>query len=433
LPVRWVAADLRRLDRPLPAPADGLPLVAVDPELGRFRFADPRQVPERLRVSVHVSASPGLGGGFYARPRAEAEPAAAPEAVLRVGDHNDPRLAALGPELAPRFQSLDDALLWLQEDWPAGGLRQIEILDSRSYHLSLHNLELPASGRLVLRAADRQRPLLVLDGDLDVQLPAEAALVLEGLWLAGGGLRVVPPASEPASGGLRRVALRDCTLIPPYAQAATGVSAASSAVSLDLASSPLELQLERCILGPLRVEPGIEAALIDSIVDAGPGDSTAAYSARSGALGGLLRSRRCTLLGAVQVEEIEAVDTLFMGRVSVQSTQHGWLRFCWAPPESRVPRRYGCQPDLSSAAHAPAAAARLRARLTPRFVSRHYGAAGYGQLDRSNAPGILRGAEDGGEMGACARLERTQREDELRTQLREFVPLGLDSILHFCS
>jgi hypothetical protein len=158
------------------------------------------------------------------------------------------------------------------------------------------------------------------------------------------------------------------------------------------------------------------------------------------------------VLGAVMVATLEASETIFTGHVRVQRTQEGCARFSYLTLDSVTPRRYRCQPDLTAtvvakaavsaavaanpgltvaqqAAVAAAARANVAAALAPGFETRWYGHPAYGQLVRSTAVEIARGAADGSEMGALAHLKQPQREDNLRLRLAEYLPFSLDPAL----
>jgi hypothetical protein len=65
----------------------------------------------------------------------------------------------------------------------------------------------------------------------------------------------------------------------------------------------------------------------------------------------------------------------------------------------------------------------------PTFTSPRYGHPAYGQLHRSTPVEITRGGADGSEMGALAHVKQSQRQDNLRLRLAEYLPFGLDPAL----
>jgi hypothetical protein len=120
------------------------------------------------------------------------------------------------------------------------------------------------------------------------------------------------------------------------------------------------------------------------------------------------------------------------------------VRFSWLRLESRVPRRYRCQPDLEIAEQVAVAIKKsgigtisdadrkaindtVVAWLVPAFTSLGYGDPGYGQL-RITAPEQIRtGADDEAEMGAFHDLFQPQRESNIRARLREYLRFGLEA------
>ena len=98
------------------------------------------------------------------------------------------------------------------------------------------------------------------------------------------------------------------------------------------------------------------------------------------------------------------------------------MRFSWLPFESRVPRRYRCQPTRADAP-----------RMRPQFTSLRYGDPGYVQLARVTPLEIRQGAEDEGEMGALHGLHAPQREINLRVRLEEYLRFGLDAGIFYAS
>ncbi|HMB51761.1 MAG TPA: hypothetical protein VKU40_00505, partial [Thermoanaerobaculia bacterium] len=75
----------------------------------------------------------------------------------------------------------------------------------------------------------------------------------------------------------------------------------------------------------------------------------------------------------------------------------------------------------------PEVAVRLTARVEPCFVSLDPRRPTYAQLDLRGPREILRGADDGSEMGVFSSLMRPQREDGLRIRLDEYLPVRLEA------
>ena len=96
-----------------------------------------------------------------------------------------------------------------------------------------------------------------------------------------------------------------------------------------------------------------------------------------------------------------------------------------------TPRRYRCQPDLALAdalALDPGALrAQVEGRVVPTFTARRYGQPAYAQLHLGSPRELREGAEDGAEMGAFSHVKHTQRTDNLRRRVEEYLPFGLQA------
>ncbi len=408
--------------------------VAVDVRRGRIAFAKGEQPAGGVTVEYHYGFSGDVGGGPYDRRR---------RTVASGGDQHQPHdpdtvadPTALGTLIlvpSPGATSIQDAV----DLWRATSGRPptvIQIQDSRTYE---EDLRIRMAGdRLTIQAANRRRPTLVGRIEVTGDNP-DGRLDLDGL-LVEGWIHL--------TGDLKELRLRNCTLVPGRSLHEDGSPAFPDEASLvaDPCNVSLQLTLERTITGPLRLPeqmPGV--AVRDSILDGG----REAAIARTGApdrSGPPAELRRATVFGAVQVRELSlASEVVFTGPVRADRAQGGCVRFSYLslPPDSRVPRRYQCQPDLALAALAkqlgrasaadllPHEQALVLDRLHPAFTSERYGDPGYGQLSLNCPVEITTGAEDGSEMGAFSGLRQPQREANLRIRLAEYLPFGLQPAL----
>ena len=387
-------------------PGEGEP-IAIDPERGRLALPPrPGGPPPDVRVSFHYGFSADLGGGEYPRP---IDPALARGPLQRV------------PTPHPTIQA---------------ALQALAAASRSGRYAETPRIERGPDDRVVVRAADQSRPLLLLEDELRID---GGDVTLSGLVIAGGTVVV--------GGATRRLRLEHCTLVPGLGLDGDGAPLRTDAPSLRVEVDPDEIttvEIDHCIVGRLRL-PGAGARLTirDSIVDGLGGVALAADDAgqRPGPPTSL---ERVTVFGATRVETLEvATDVIFDGAVVAARQQAGCVRFSYVPDGSQTPRRYLCQPDravrqaLDAARKAdplappPAAdleriAAAVRGRLRPGFVSRSYGRPTYAQLDAGCPEEIRAGAEDGAEMGAFHDLLQPQREASLRDQLDEYVRFGLE-------
>ena len=345
--------------------------IAIDPVLGRIAFADPQTEPPLVRF--HYAFSDEMGGGEY------------------------DRLTTLDEKLQPIEQvpvphaTIQDAL----DAVAAGGV--VEISNSDRYEETV-TISVNANQRVELRAANEQRPTLVLGGDLVINGAADSEVTLNGLLIAGGAIRV--------DGALRALRLRHCTLLPSL----------NATLSVDLPDVTIEI--DHCIIGPLRVHERSNVSVTDSIVDA-MNEAAVAFAAPNGSdAGGTLEIADSTVIGTVHTLELKlASNSIFMSDVRSEKKQSGCVRFCYLPLTSVVPRRYRCQPEQENDA----------LRVRPQFTSLRYGDPGYGQLALRTAKQIRTGADDEAEMGAFHELYQPQRETNLRIRLDEYLRFGLEA------
>jgi hypothetical protein len=193
------------------------------------------------------------------------------------------------------------------------------------------------------------------------------------------------------------------------------------------------VEVHRTVCGPL-VFSSVDASVrvIDSVIDGGGGPAIEAPEVD-------LTVRRSTVLGSVELERLEADDSIFEDRVDVDRRQGGCVRYCYAPPASRLPRTYRCVPhdqlqnrrrelgdDLTDAQRDA-----VDAQLRPNYVSRDWWRAGYVQLDESTSAQVRTGAEDGAEMGVYAHLKVPQKLANLRAALDEHLRVGMFAGIFF--
>lgn len=372
--------------------------VAVDPVLGRIAFGTSPD--GTVLVSFHYGFSAELGGGEYER-----------AATF------DETLQPVIPVVMPG--KIGDAL-------PSTSAA-VEIGDSGRYGEAL-TISLAAGQRLEIRARNGARPALILAGDLKVGGGEGSELTLNGLLIAGGALRV--------AGGLRRLRLVHCTLVPGHGYDAQGQPRNPGVPSLIVASAGVTVELERCIVGALAVHEDSTLNVKDSIVDALT-DNAMACCGPDGGPASPLTAVNSTFIGCVHVRALPlASNCIFLARspepaggemprppVRAEQRQAGCVRFSYVPPGSRTPRRYKCQPARGSDP----------ARVRPQFTSLRYGDPGYGQLSLRCADEIRTGADDGFEMGAFHHLYAAQREVNLRVRLDEYLRFGLEAGIFYVS
>jgi hypothetical protein len=382
--------------------------VAVDPERGRVLLGSASSGP--LLASFHYGQARAIGGGEYER---------LPEGDL----------------LAPQRSIGGSAPLQGELDAVAGGGRLL-ILDSRTYaetpifKVSAVLLANAPGHQVVIAARNPARPLLAAAGDVTLSVGARGRLVLDGLVVSGGALRLPTTGdNEP-----RELVLRDCTLVPGRALNPDGSAVSPGAPSLIVEHPFARVRLERCITGPVYAHPEAEVVLQDSVVDAGAASAPAYAADAAGEPGAELTVSESTIIGKVHTKLLRlATDSIFFAELGTapgetwkapliaQRRQEGCLRFSYVPVGSVTPRRFHCLPDDEHPA------------VLPHFSSLRYGDASYAQLRHATDRSIREGASDGSEMGVLHALYQPQRETNLRIRLEEYLRFGLHAGIFYAT
>lgn len=427
--------------------------IAIDPVRGRIAFprGQGRHIPKQVQVSYCYGFSAAMGGGEYSR--------------LPSFTRIDPQTTQVLPiqNVSSKDRSITAALGSLN------GSGVVEISDSGSYAES-PSIDAPANACIELRAADGHRPLLVLTNDAtktgNPVTPELAISGEEGAWVVLNGL-VISEGRLHVSGNLSRLTLRHCTLVPGLlvpdrrpAQDDTRAEVVESesesekvtrnargekvvtereqieeeieidryppSVSIIVEAPSVLVELDQCIVGGLRVDPGVQVHITDSIVDATSQHAVAYGGLDDAAAGGALQIENSTIIGQVHTAQMElASNSIFLARhssqerepVHVVQRQHGCARYSYLPARSRTPRLYHCHLGDDQAAE----------WVHPQFNTLRYGKAAYCQLSRMTDDAIRRGADDESEMGAFHDLYQPQRETNLALRLKEYLRFTLEA------
>jgi hypothetical protein len=387
--------------------------VAVDPGRGRVAFASDLDKPPL--VTFHYGFSANVGGGEYDRVNsiaAELEP-------LKLVANTFTE----GARTLPTVQAALDAL------GEEGGA--VEVVDNGRYEElqeagSKQPLKLSTTHRLELRAGDKRRPVLAVTKQVEIVGGDESEVSVNGLLVSGAGLHV--------GGGLRLLRLRHCTII---AGAATD-RGDQHPPALVVDAADVQVEIEDCILlGGLRVAADARVSVRNSVIDSTSESGVAYASPLAGVKpGGALRVENSTVVGKVFAAVLElASNSIFLARVvgsddkawrgpvQAEQRQKGCARFSFLPPNSRVPRRYRCQPEAGADI----------SRIRPTFNSLRYGDPDYCQLSSRCPREISRGADDESEMGVFHDLFQPQREAHLRARLDEYLRFGLEAGILYVS
>jgi hypothetical protein len=435
-PASLVVADLTDWTyRPLPGQ------VAVDPVLGRIAFPPTQTRRTGVWVSYNYAFSADMGGGEYQRTLSQP----ATYNLYLVGEQEG-------------FTRINDALTRWQSDNPTNAV--IEITDSGVYVEPL-SINLNPGQSLQLRAASGKRPVirllnwqtsapdnLTINGNANTDEPnAEPTswFTLDGIVVTGRGVQV-----QGAVGG---VTVRHSTLVPGWGMDCNCEPSRPTDPSLELDQAPNCLRVEHSIIGSIQVnrdevrEDPCRIYISDSILDATSTSAIALGAPEKLCAFSILDIQRCTVFGQVQTHSITlAENCIFMGVIRDCRRQQGCMRFCYATPGSRTPKRFECQPDLVeravlslaqqdnlSTAERSLLLAQERTRVIPEFNSIRYGTPTYCQLSDQCATEITSGADDESEMGVFHDLYQPQREANLRARLNEYTPAGISVGIIFAS
>jgi hypothetical protein len=405
--------------------------ISLDPVLGRLAFPENDPPPESVHVSYNYGFSAEMGGGEYGRGTTFSKLAR----VIKV------------PAEQPTLQSAIAALIAEFGSSPSvtGGAIEIEkpkTVATSIYHDLSGSITVPTGKVIEIRAADQHRPVIRLNGDLRITGNGDGQLLLNGLLISGGSLRL------PSTSRLRLLRLTHCTVVPGPAQ--TPVTSPPSNLnpapqSLLVESPDVSIELHSSITGPIGAVDGANVSIRNSIVDAGS-ENEVAYAdvlvfsntppgpTPFGEPGAPLQVVNSTIIGKVNTLTMElasnaiffadlAPSDLWTAPVHAERLQAGCVRFSYVPPGSRLPRLFRCQPaDATDAA-----------RVQPIFTSLRYGDASYCQLSVLCAVEILEGADDQAEMGAFHDLYQPQREANLSASLNEYLRFGLEAGIFFAS
>jgi hypothetical protein len=387
--------------RDWPRPADAVSMqVAIDPELGRLSLPVGRTA-TRIDVGYAYGFPGDVGGGPYDRRGLDANDVGALDSEKTLPDAQWWQLPDGAPDLSPHarhFASLADAVNELAALAP-GSQVLLEIVDDASYPAGL-TLNIPGLA-LVLQAADRHRPALI--GDLTLTGNAATRVTVNGMALDG---------KLTLQGPLAQVKLVHCTL-----------HRARGGLVCQGLGDDCTLEIRRTLCGPLRVDGALSAlTVVESLVDGfGPAGIAAPSSA--------VAVDRCTVIGTTTAQTLSASDSIFADIVTVARLQQGCVRFSYVPAGSSTPRRFRCQPDLTTANLTGAALQEACGRLTPVFTSEDFASPAYGQLGAQCAEELQTGASNGAEMGLWNFLQQPQRATNLRNALDEYLRFGLEAAL----
>jgi len=242
-------------------------------------------------------------------------------------------------------------------------------------------------------------------------------LIVDGLEVTAG--------LSLAAGALSQLAVRHCTLRSP----------AAAALETTAALRQADIRIDRSIVGRIRLDFGAgpaagTLAVSGSLVSADgfAGDAITAATIDAGL-------KDVTILGGSAFKSLEATNVIFAGPALVTRRQTGCVRYSSIAPDSKMPKRFRCQPDLAiQAAEArkgsPLTAAERSAAtlgVTPIFLDTGLNEPTAAMLHPLTSAGIASGGEGDCEMGVFAPSAERLRMSNIESLFDDYVPFGLEA------
>jgi hypothetical protein len=410
--------------------------VAIDPDIGRVLIGVGNVAQRNALVDaagatarIYTSFTYGAPGPVGAHPVSRAQPAGSTPlhaSALPGGISLQSLLAGLDTAVQPVDIVIDDSLVHPLDLAAIPGT----VIDGGN--------ALRLAQSLTIRAADGQRPIVLLARPLAFRpVNAAAATIaapvvrLEGLYLAPDA--AVFPASTAliTRAAVARLEIVGCTLAPGGHARRDGTRAPTQpslhltndygfTVPADVGAfvpTP-DLVFQRTICGPIAVDERYRLDLADCIVDAGrgagdaPGAPLAIGPTANPATdwAAALDFAGLTCFGAVRVAAGRGFGGVFVQAMAVLDNQHGCIKWSSFPAQAnRLPPNHFCvfAPDARQ-----------------RFVSERFNDPAYGQLAFAADRRIRTLGPNDDAMGAYGFLLEAHKWANLNLRLAEFMPVG---------
>ncbi|MEO8148079.1 MAG: hypothetical protein ABI723_10600 [Bacteroidia bacterium] len=347
--------------------------LAIDAEKGRFKFSNPPA--GDILVAYNYGFSGTIGAGTYDRSWIKKSK---PDKNLSKGG------------------------IIISSDLMDSGIAQID--DSRTYGPVPDQLNVI---NLVLQSENNQRPYLRLEDNwvFDSGANMNSVLTLDGLWIGSVGNLI--NKAIILRGDYECVVIKNCTLDPGGSVNAKNETLFPLTLSIE--GNVENLCLESSILGPVKLEStgNVEEVYISDCIIQSIDTTIKALQLDKGKV----NIQRTTIFGDVDVHRLEASETLVTRTADVTDTQNGCFRFSAAPVNSRLPHPYESFLFEKDSNYW--------------FTSHRFGDPGFAQLSDAAPKNILRGAENGSEIGAFSHLLNPIKLEGLRSKIDEYMPFGL--------
>ena len=329
----------------------------------------------------------------------------------------------------------------------------IVINDSMTHTLNINDVlgvkfedigeNLLVSHTLTIRAADGQRPIIMLKNPLrfrpkNASEGNRAIVKLEGIYLTRDKTF---PADKPliARAALNRLELVNCILDPGgYVELGLNETRAPLHKAMILKEpygfdniadekafdQTPEIVLNRTIAGSLQIDEGYRLYLTNSILDAGkgvgddPGTAFAVSSATEATdkgWGPPTQVNGLTVFGRMRVESIHGQGGIWVHALEVHNNQKGCLKLSYfSGVNDRLPQNMGCVNGTDVKLH---------------FIDESFGSPAYAQLAFSSDFKIRERGPKDNQIGAFGFLYEAHKWRNIQIRFREFMPVGVRPLL----
>ncbi|GGX79736.1 hypothetical protein GCM10007160_03910 [Litchfieldella qijiaojingensis] len=428
--------------------------IAIDPERGRvlFGLSDLAGEATPLAEGLRISYTYGFSGPSGAHPIVRnATPSEWQNQAVVLRNVSGGGATALRDALADLGTQTQPVV--------------VEIQDSRTYTLDIddvvgHGTEggaptLTLTTSLWMRAASGQRPVIRLVNPLRFRpldvLGAGAAEVIANLMVRLEGLYLTwdreaagfadPNEALIQQAALNRLELDGTTLDPGGAWQLDPLSpgvrqalrpALHVANDFGFVDDPNEtdafdqqpwIVIHRSIVGRVEADDEYQLELIDSLIDAGsaegdPAPEFAVCAASGDPLlewGPTLQVAGMTCFGRMRVHSVDGQGSIWLHRLEAHDNQRGCVKFSFFSGDGdRLPPHHGCLFATSASIS---------------FTATWFGLPGYGQLRLRSDRRLLEQGPNNDAMGCFGYLLNTHKWKNLNIRYREFVPVGIRTIL----
>jgi len=380
--------------------------IGIDPKLGRISFSSSysSDILQDVKVSYYYGFSSKVGAGFYPRPEVDD--------VSTFGS----KVYAISKKFDNKYRSIQSAFdKWNQDGFPKAIFK---VLDSEVYTESI-DLSLPINSNLQILAESEERPIIKVNDTVNNTVNIDGAganLDFRSNIVFDGFVFDCPIVIQ--QGNMGDLVFRQCTLIPRSGITSLVVNSGTDDVNNVKSNDNINIILDHTITGPIDSSKcSGSLQVFDSIIDGQWDTSINCYKIN------ILNS---TVFGKAKVVIVDFIsNSIFTSPIFAKRRQTGCIRFSYIPEESKVPRRYRCQPlysvDISDLENN-----NVKTNMMPQFTSMTFGTPGYAQLHIGTKKEIFEGADNGNEMGVFNQLYQASRIANLKSALVEYSRFGLE-------